>query len=176
MHQTDVHVPSNRKPRVLATWLLSSPCTPELSGSPGPASLHTRRVRQALINDKDRYEQSGTRYHFNIIHLKCRPILYWVNLESRISSYSTVGKYLGYSTHVLFVIPCHIPVKMYWLFYHSYTAEEGLHLGTTTSTLGIHTITVVQKYTNPWPRRMVGGTRDNIHATVRSTTLNPHHW
>ena len=38
------------------------------------------------------------------------------------------------------------------------------------SSLGIHTNTVVQFKTNIWPRRMVGPTRDNIHATVGSIT------
>ena len=45
----------------------------------------------------------------------------------------------------------------------------------TTSCPGIHTTTVVQD-TNLLPRRMVGTMRENIHATVRSTTWNPHYY
>ena len=79
----------------------------------------------------------------------------------------------------LFAFTYHIPVQQYWLFHHSYTAEEGLHiflrLTITATSLRIHTTTVVQQDTNLWPRRMVGPTRDNIHATVGSITWNPRH-
>ena len=66
------------------------------------------------------------------------------SLGSKIPSYSLMGKYLGYSMYVLFVLSYHLPVTQYCLFYHSFKPGEGLVIF-----LGLPQQQEVLEYTRP---------------------------
>ena len=81
----------------------------------------------------------------------------------RVSYVSTIRCYLSYTS---------TPVMTFSSLIYSRGGAAYVRLTKTASTRGIHTTTVLQYDANMIPRRIVGPARDNIHATVRSTTWN----